>query len=94
MDEMQQVVEAVREDKLTAAAVCVLLLSLAGVPPFAGFWPRVAILRTLLSVSFPAEHGFLPHQNVNYVLIAVIAAAGLLLLTMRRAGLRQENPAR
>ena len=82
MDEMQQVVEAVREDKLTAAAVCVLLLSLAGVAPFAGFWPRVAILRTLLSVSFPAEHGFLPHQNVNYVLIAVIAAAGLLLLTM------------
>jgi NADH:ubiquinone oxidoreductase subunit 2 (subunit N) len=81
LDEFQQVTEAIRDHKATAVAVCVLLLSLAGVPPFAGFWPRVAILRSILSISFPAEHGFLPHQNVNYVLVAMVAAAGLILLT-------------
>ncbi len=80
-DELPHVADAIRHDKLAAIALCVLLLSLAGVPPFAGFWPRVAILRTILSVSFPAEHGFLPHQNVNYVLVAIAAGAGLILLT-------------
>ena len=80
-DELPQVGEAIRHDKLAAFAFCVLLLSLAGVPPFAGFWPRVAILRTIVSISFPPEHGFLPHQNVNYVLVAMAAAAGLILLT-------------
>ena len=80
-DEIPHVADAIRHDKLGAIAFCVLLLSLAGVPPFAGFWPRVTILRTILSVSLPAEHGFLPHQNVNYVLVAIAAGAGLILLT-------------
>jgi len=80
-DELPQVAVAIRQDKFAAFAFCVLLLSLAGVPPFAGFWPRVAILRTIVSISFPPEHGFLPHQNVNYVLVAMAAGAGLILLT-------------
>jgi NADH-quinone oxidoreductase subunit N len=81
IDEFQQVTEAVRDNKATAITACVLLLSLAGVPPFAGYWPRVAILRSILSISFPAERGFLPHQNVNYVVVAMVAGAGLILLT-------------
>lgn len=81
IDELQQVAEAVRDNKATAFTACVLLLSLAGVPPLAGYWPRVAILRTILSISFPPEHGFLPHQNVNYVLVAMAVGAGLILLT-------------
>ena len=39
-DELPQVAAAIRQDKFAAFAFCVLLLSLAGVPPFAGFWPR------------------------------------------------------
>jgi NADH:ubiquinone oxidoreductase subunit 2 (subunit N) len=81
IDELQQVAEAVRDNKATAVAACVLLLSLAGVPPLAGYWPRIAILRSILSISFPPEHGFLPHQNVNYALVAMVIGVGLILLT-------------
>jgi NADH:ubiquinone oxidoreductase subunit 2 (subunit N) len=65
---------------LSSAAVCVLTACLAGVPPFGSFWPRLAILRSTLSISVPAEHGFLPHQNVDYVVVAFAAAIGLILL--------------
>jgi NADH-quinone oxidoreductase subunit N len=87
MDEAAQVVNAVRGDRVTAAALCVLAASLAGVPPFAGFWPRVAILRSTLSITFPAANGFLPHQNVAYVVVAIAAAGGLVLITAVSLGL-------
>jgi NADH:ubiquinone oxidoreductase subunit 2 (subunit N) len=80
LDDVAQVADAIRGDGLTAAAVCVLVAALAGVPPFAGFWPRIDILRSLLSISFPAENGFLPHQNIGYVVVAMAAAAGLILV--------------
>ncbi len=87
LDEAEQVVDAVRGDRVTAAALCVLVASLAGVPPFAGFWPRVAILQSTLSISVPAENGFLPHQNVDYVVVAIAAAGGLILMAAIALGL-------
>jgi NADH-quinone oxidoreductase subunit N len=87
LDDVTQVAAAVRGNGVAAAAVCVLVAGLAGVPPFAGFWPRVAILRAMLSISVPAENGFLPHQNVDYVVVAIAAAAGLILVAAVAAGL-------
>ena len=49
-------------------------------PPFAGFWARIAILQSTLSISVPAANGFLPHQNVDYVVVALAIAGGLILL--------------
>ncbi len=86
LDEIEQVADVVRGDTLTVAALCVLTASLAGIPPFAGFWSRVAILRSVLSISVPAEHGFLPHQNVDYVVVAIAAAGGLILLAVVTLG--------
>jgi NADH:ubiquinone oxidoreductase subunit 2 (subunit N) len=86
LDEIDQVADAVRSNSLTAAALCVLATSLAGIPPFAGFWSRLAILRSVLSISVPAEHGFLPHQNVDYVVVAIAAAGGLILLAVVTLG--------
>jgi NADH:ubiquinone oxidoreductase subunit 2 (subunit N) len=80
VEDMTEFADAIRGDGLTAAAVCVLVAALAGVPPFAGFWPRVDILRSLLSISFPAENGFLPHQNIGYVIVAMAAAVGLIVV--------------
>jgi NADH-quinone oxidoreductase subunit N len=82
LDEIEQVADVVRGDALMAAALCVLAASLVGIPPFAGFWSRVAIFRSVLSISVPAEHGFLPHQNVDYVVVAIAAAGGLILLAV------------
>jgi formate hydrogenlyase subunit 3/multisubunit Na+/H+ antiporter MnhD subunit len=86
LDEIEQVADVVRGDALTVAALCVLSASLAGIPPFAGFWSRVAILRSVLSISVPAEHGFLPHQNVDYVVVAIAAVGGLILLAVVTLG--------
>lgn len=82
MDDVEQVAAALRGNKLIAAAVSILTASLAGVPPFAGFWPRVAILQSTLSISVPAENGFLPHQNVDYVIVVLAAGGGLILLAV------------
>jgi NADH:ubiquinone oxidoreductase subunit 2 (subunit N) len=87
LDEVEQLVDAVRGDRVRAGALCVLAASLAGLPPFAGFWPRLAILRSMLSISVPAENGFLPHQNVDYVVVAIAAAGGLIVLAAVVLGL-------
>jgi NADH-quinone oxidoreductase subunit N len=78
--EVNQLSDAMRGYGLRAVALCVLAASLAGLPPFAGFWARLAILRSTLSISVPASNGFLPHQNVDYVVVALAIGGGLILL--------------
>lgn len=77
MDEASSIAELMRGDVVGTAAACVLLISFAGLPPFAGFWGNVSVLRSILSVPVPAEGGFLPHQNVGYVIIALAAAGAV-----------------
>lgn len=76
LDEIEDVSKRIRGDRVAAISVCILLFSFAGLPPFAGYWGRVAIFRSLLSVSVPSENDFLPHQNISYVAFSLIAAAG------------------
>lgn len=78
---MTQLAEAIRDYGVRGVALCILAASLAGMPPFAGFWVRrIAILQSTLSISIPAANGFLPHQNVDYVVVALAIAGGLILL--------------
>jgi NADH-quinone oxidoreductase subunit N len=72
VDDLGELTHLVRGDRLVAGATTFLLLSLTGVPPLAGFWARVAVLRSVLSVSFAPENDFLPHQNTGYVLFALL----------------------
>jgi formate hydrogenlyase subunit 3/multisubunit Na+/H+ antiporter MnhD subunit len=69
-----------RDYGVRGLALCILAASLAGMPPFAGFWARIAILQSTLSISVPAANGFLPHQNVDYVVVSLAIAGGLILL--------------
>jgi len=77
-DELDDFVRRLRHEPWVAGATVLLLMSLAGVPPLPGFWTRVAMLRSILSVSFPAENDFLPHQNTGYVLFSFVAVAAWL----------------
>ena len=72
---------------LRGTLLVILLASLAGLPPFAGFWASLSVMRSLLSISVPAENGFLPHQNVDYVVVAIVAAGGLILIAAIVLGL-------
>jgi NADH-quinone oxidoreductase subunit N len=78
--EVNPLADALRDYGVRGVAVCILAASLAGMPPFAGFWARIAILQSTLSISVPAANGFLPHQNVDYVVVALAIAGGLILL--------------
>ena len=82
LDDVAALARAVKAGGLLEAAACILAAGLAGLPPFAGFWPRVDILRSLLSISEPARHGFLPHQNVGYVLVAMAAGGALVVMAV------------
>jgi NADH-quinone oxidoreductase subunit N len=78
LDNLEDLSHRMRSDWLLAAASTLLLLNLAGMPPLPGFWTRVAVLRSVLSVSFPSENDFLPHQNTGYLLFALLMVAALL----------------
>jgi NADH-quinone oxidoreductase subunit N len=78
VDELAEVPRLLRNDRTTATAMAFLLFTLAGVPPLPGFWTRVAVLRSILSVSFPPENDFLPHQNTGYVLFALLTVGALI----------------
>jgi NADH:ubiquinone oxidoreductase subunit 2 (subunit N) len=77
--EVDQLADAVRDYGVRGIALCILVASLAGMPPFAGFWARIAVLQSTLSITVPAANGFLPHQNVDYVVVALAMAGGLIL---------------
>jgi NADH-quinone oxidoreductase subunit N len=72
VDDLGELTHLIRGDRLVAVATTFLVLSLTGVPPLAGFWARVAVLRSVLSVSFAPENEFLPHQNTGYVFFALL----------------------
>jgi NADH:ubiquinone oxidoreductase subunit 2 (subunit N) len=78
VDDLEEFTRLLAGNRVTAAAAGLLLLSLAGVPPLPGFWARVAVLRSVLSVSFPSENDFLPHQNTGYVLFSLLLVAASL----------------
>jgi NADH-quinone oxidoreductase subunit N len=78
VDDLEELTRRLRGDRSLAAATMLLLLSLAGVPPLPGFWTRVAVLRSVVSVSFHPENDFLPHQNTGYVLFALLMVAAWL----------------
>jgi len=77
-DDLEEFTRSLRGDRSLAVATVLLLLSLSGVPPLPGFWTRVAVLRSVLSVSFPPENDFLPHQNTGYVLFALLTVVAWL----------------
>jgi NADH-quinone oxidoreductase subunit N len=79
-DERGNLSARLRGDPCLKAALCVLLIGVAGLPPLAGFWAHVALLRSVLTIALPAEHGFLPHQNVDYVIFTAGSAAALVVL--------------
>jgi NADH:ubiquinone oxidoreductase subunit 2 (subunit N) len=78
LDNLEDFSHRIRSDWLLAAATILLLLNLAGIPPLPGFWTRAAVLRSVLSVSFPSENDFLPHQNTGYLLFALLMVAALI----------------
>jgi NADH-quinone oxidoreductase subunit N len=78
LDSLEEFTGRLRSDRLIAAATVLLLLNLAGIPPLPSFWARVGVLRSVLSVSFPSENDFLPHQNTGYLLFALLMVAALI----------------
>jgi NADH:ubiquinone oxidoreductase subunit 2 (subunit N) len=78
VDDLQEFVGQFAHNRLGAAAAAFLILSLCGVPPLPGFWARVAVLQSVLSVSFSPENDFLPHQNTGYVVFALLAAIAMI----------------
>jgi NADH:ubiquinone oxidoreductase subunit 2 (subunit N) len=78
LDTLPEFARRLRGDRLIAAATVLLLLNLAGIPPFPSFWARVGVVRAVQSVSFPSENDFLPHQNTGYLLFALLMVAAML----------------
>jgi NADH-quinone oxidoreductase subunit N len=78
IDDLEEFTGLLSRNRIGAVAAAVLLLSLCGVPPLPGFWARVAVLQSVLSVSFSPENDFLPHQNTGYVVFALLAVAAMI----------------
>jgi NADH:ubiquinone oxidoreductase subunit 2 (subunit N) len=78
LDTLPEFARRLRGDRLIAAATVLLLLNLAGIPPFPSFWARVGVLRSVQSVSFLSENDFLPHQNTGYLLFALLMVAAMI----------------
>jgi NADH:ubiquinone oxidoreductase subunit 2 (subunit N) len=78
VDDLADFTHMLQNDRWTAVAAAFLLLDLAGIPPLPGFWARTAVLRSVLSVSFPSENDFLPHQNTGYVLFALLSVVAMI----------------
>jgi NADH:ubiquinone oxidoreductase subunit 2 (subunit N) len=78
VDDLESFTQLARGSRATATAAALLLFDLGGIPPLPGFWTRVAVLRSVLSVSFAPENDFLPHQNTGYVLFALLTIGALI----------------
>lgn len=78
VDDLEEFTGLLSRNRLGAASAALLILSLCGVPPLPGFWARVAVLQSVLSVSFASENDFLPHQNTGYVVFALLAVAAMI----------------
>ncbi|MGE3315956.1 MAG: proton-conducting transporter membrane subunit, partial [Planctomycetaceae bacterium] len=63
------------------AAICagICLLSLAGIPPFPGFWGRLFLIASSLSVHLESQRGFLPHPNPAFLLLGLVAAGSMVM---------------
>jgi NADH-quinone oxidoreductase subunit N len=61
-----------RSHPLSAAAMAVFMLSLAGIPPLAGFWGKLAIFAAALSVDVHAEVAALGSLRSWFIILAVI----------------------
>ncbi len=80
VERIDELAGRLREDVPALAAFCLLMISIAGGPPLAGFWAHTDLARAVLSISEAAEEGFLPHPNLAYVAAAIAAACGLILV--------------
>ncbi len=69
----------VRNEPLAAACAAVFLISLAGVPPFAGFWARLFVLTSTLNVhaEISVAPFLIPHAAM--LALAMVTAANIVL---------------
>lgn len=69
----------IRSEPLAACCALVFLLSLAGVPPFPGFWGRLLVLSSAYSVLADSPRALLPGPHSGFLLLGVVAAAAILM---------------
>jgi NADH-quinone oxidoreductase subunit N len=69
----------IRAEPLAATSAGICLLSLAGIPPLAGFWGRFFLLTSALSIQAATEQSVLPVASQVTVLLGLVMAINLLL---------------
>jgi NADH-quinone oxidoreductase subunit N len=79
-DDFDDLRGSLADDPMAAVALAVLSLSLIGLPPLAGFWGRFGVITSLLAVTAEPERGFLPHQNIDFVVLTLIVIGALIAL--------------
>jgi len=69
----------VSREPAAAAFATICLLSLAGIPPLPGFWGRLFVFASALSVHLEPERGYLPPPSPAFVLLSLAAVAYLVI---------------
>jgi NADH-quinone oxidoreductase subunit N len=69
----------IRSEPLAACCAGVFLLSLAGIPPLPGFWGRLFVLASSLSVRAESSGEFLTGTNPGFLVLGLIAVLNLLM---------------
>jgi NADH-quinone oxidoreductase subunit N len=67
----------VSREPVAAGCAAICLLSLAGVPPFPGFWGKLFVLASGLSTHIEPRRGFLPHPNAAMQVVAIVAVVSM-----------------
>ena len=75
VDHIEELTGLVRTHPATAIAAALFLFSLAGIPPLPGFWGKLAVFSSALSVrAVSADSALIPVAHQGFIVLAVIGA--------------------
>lgn len=79
IEHVEDLAGIVSRESVAAMCAAVSLLSLAGIPPLPGFWAKLFLLASGLSVHLESQRGFLPHPNPAFLLLAMVVAGSVVM---------------
>lgn len=76
LDQIEDLNGLIRSAPTASACIVAFLLCLTGVPPFAGFWTRIGLFGSTLSVHAEFVGAPLPAPNTGFILLSLVMVVG------------------